>query len=210
MSSTETKRKRRRGIILLLVLVVVAMLTLIAMSFSDRMLNERHGAMISSHQAQARTVAQSGVELLQQFLARDQASQNAAGGIYDNAARFADQVVADESMPQDRGVFSLVAPKSDGVTISGVRYGAQDESARINLATLLSYDQSTGSASSQEPLEGNTYAHMMLMGLPNMTDEIADAILEWIDPDGTQRPNGPGAQYYGGLSPPYAPGTASR
>ena len=45
---------------------------------------------------------------------------------------------------------------------------------------------------------------MMLMGLPGMTDDVADAILEWIDPSGTQRTNGPGAQYYAGLSPPYA------
>ena len=46
-------------------------------------------------------------------------------------------------------------------TISGVRYGLQDESTRINLAAILRYDQSAGSDSStgQEAQEGNTYAH---------------------------------------------------
>ena len=108
-------------------------------------------------------------------------------------------------MPQDRGRFSVVSPKSDdGITISGVRYGPQDESTRINLATILAYDKSSGSAGANEPATGNTYAHVMLMGLPGMTDEVADAILEWIDPTGNQRPNGPGSQYYGSLSPPYA------
>ena len=30
---------------------------------------------------------------------------------------------------------------------------------------------------------------MMLMGLPGMTDDVADAILDWIDPDDNPRPN---------------------
>jgi type II secretory pathway component PulK len=201
----RSKSKTRRGIILPLVLVVVAMLSLAALSFAERMINERRAAITSSRQSQARAFAQSGAELARQFLDRDPADQQSAGGIYDNPSRFADQLVADEPAEQDRGHFSIVAPKGDGITLSGVRYGLQDESTRINLATILSYDRSSGSAGENETAAGNTYAHTMLMGLPGMTDEIADAILDWIDADDNQRPNGAESQYYASLSPPYAP-----
>ena len=46
---------------------------------------------------------------------------------------------------------------------------------------------------------------MMLMGLPGMTDDVADNILDWIDADDTARPNGVESQYYGQLNPPYQP-----
>jgi type II secretory pathway component PulK len=169
------------------------------------MLSERHAALTSSRQAQARSFALSGAVLACQFLDRDPDDQASAGGIYDNSSRFAEQVVADEAMSQDRGRFSVIAPKTDGVTVSGVRYGLQDESTRINLSTILAYDQSSGSAGANESADGNTYSHIMLMGLPGMTDDIADAILDWIDADDNQRPNGAESQYYGALSPPYAP-----
>jgi DNA uptake protein ComE-like DNA-binding protein len=45
----------------------------------------------------------------------------------------------------------------------------------------------------------------MLMALPNMTDEISDAILDWLDADDTPRANGAELDYYGSLSPAYAP-----
>jgi DNA uptake protein ComE-like DNA-binding protein len=41
------------------------------------------------------------------------------------------------------------------------------------------------------------------MLLPNMTPDVADAIVDWIDPDDDPRPNGAENSYYMGLSPPY-------
>ena len=43
------------------------------------------------------------------------------------------------------------------------------------------------------------------MALPGMTEPIADAILDWIDPDSDQRTLGAEQEYYSSLSPPYAP-----
>jgi DNA uptake protein ComE-like DNA-binding protein len=45
----------------------------------------------------------------------------------------------------------------------------------------------------------------ILLRLPGMTVEIADAILDWIDPDGDPREYGAEADYYSSLSPPYTP-----
>ena len=73
------------------------------------------------------------------------------------------------------------------------------------MAAILNYDRSSGSAGGSEPVAGNTYAHVMLMGLPGMTDDVADAILDWIDADDNPRPNGAESQYYLGLPLPYVP-----
>src|SRR5205814_6655236 len=45
----------------------------------------------------------------------------------------------------------------------------------------------------------------LLMGLPGMTEDVADAILDWLDPDDEPRELGCEVEYYSGLSPPYAP-----
>ena len=46
-----------------------------------------------------------------------------------------------------------------------------DEGGKINLNALLQLDSS------------GQVAHDMLMQLPNMTEDVANAILDWIDPD---------------------------
>ncbi|MBW8885027.1 MAG: general secretion pathway protein GspK, partial [Planctomycetia bacterium] len=76
----------------------------------------------------------------------------------------------------------------------GIRYGLEDESTRLNLNVLLIVDQ-------QLPGSGRT----LLMALPGMTEDVADAILDWLDPDDTARDAGAEVDYYSGLSPPYAP-----
>jgi type II secretory pathway component PulK len=175
------------------VLVVIAMLTLAAVGFSDLMLTERKAAQTAGRQVRARVLAQSGAELARQFLDRDPADQTDAGGLYDNPQRFQAVLIADDAAPQDRGRCWVIAPRIDdgGTTIAGVRYGLQDESTRINLATILTIGK---------PEDAKT----TLMALPGMTDEISDAILDWIDADDTPRPSGAESDFYGSLSPPYA------
>ena len=92
-------------------------------------------------------------------------------------------LVADDDTPQDRGRFTIVAPHVEDRAITGIRYGLQDESTRINLTTLLQADKSSKGS-----------AKAMLMGLPGMTDEISDAILDWIDADDTPREHGAEAE----------------
>ncbi len=202
--------------VLLMVLIVVTMLALCTLSFAELMLNEHRAAQTASRQSQVRTFAESGAEVARQFLNRIPDDQLTAGGLYDNSQRFFNQLVADDTSPRDKGRFTILAPKIEDTAISGVRYGLQDESARINLATILNYDKSSGSAgnsagnSSDSSSDGevsaadNTNAHAMLMGLPGMTDAIADAILDWIDPDDTPREQGAESETYSNLQPAYA------
>jgi DNA uptake protein ComE-like DNA-binding protein len=71
------------------------------------------------------------------------------------------------------------------------RLGVMDECGRINLNALMQLDSS------------GKVAHDMLMTLPNMTEDIANSILDWIDPDDDPRPNGAENDYYESLTPPY-------
>ena len=197
---------RRRGVVLLLVLIVVTMLALGSLGFAELMLNEHRAALTASRQSQARAFAEAGREVARQFLDRYPDDIQTAGGLYDNPQRFSSQIVADDASPRNQGRFTILAPRIDDTVVAGARYGLQDESAKINLATLLAYDQSSGSVSSDgDDSADNTTAHAILMGLPGMTDETADAILDWIDPDDTPREQGAETDYYSSLDHGYTP-----
>jgi type II secretory pathway component PulK len=188
------KSRRPAGMVLVFVLVMIVILGLAVFGVAERMLLERKAAMRLGRRAQARASAESGVEMARQFLDRQPGEQDGAGGSYDNPQLFRDILVADDALPRDRGRFTLVAPRVQDGASATIRFGLEDESTRINLRTILSMDQATA---------GN--AKNMLMGLPGMTDSIADAILDWIDADSTPRPQGAEADYYSAITPPYAP-----
>jgi type II secretory pathway component PulK len=181
--------------VLVLTLVVVAMLTLGAAAFFERMFAEHQAERVHGQQLQATHLAESGVEYVKALVARDPQQIQDAGGFYNNPNLFQGVVVNDDPMPAYRGRFTILAPdmSADGY-YAGVRYGLENESARLNINTVLLADSAQ---------QGN--AKKILMGLPGMTDQIADAILDWMDPDDDQRDNGAERDYYTSLDPPYAP-----
>src|SRR5262249_2315039 len=74
----------------------------------------------------------------------------------------------------------------------GYRLGLTDESGKINRNLL---QQLAGT-------RGNT-AYNMLMMFPNMTDDIANSMLDWLDADQTPRSNGAEDETYSGGMPSY-------
>lgn len=179
---------------IILVLVVIALLTLACFTYSKLMLTARKAAHLSTRRAQAQLMADSGIEMTRLFLAMDPQIQEESGGSYNNSAQFQMQLVVDDGQGGNPGRFTIVAPEQlDGV-YQGIRYGLEDESNRLNLNVLMELEKGTPGV-----------AKPILMGLPGMTDEIADAILDWMDPDDDQRDLGAESQYYGALDPPYAP-----
>lgn len=186
--------RKRSGLVLLLVLVMIAILALSTLGLAERMLSERRALLQLGRQAQARAAAASGVEMARQFLDRSLSAQNLAHGSYDNPGLFQDVLVADAELPRDRARFTLVAPRIEARGPSDVRFGLEDESARINLCTLLKNDSSDGEN-----------AKKTLMALPGMTASIAEAILDWIDEDNTPRRQGAEADSYAARTAGYAP-----
>ncbi len=186
--------RRRRGMVLVLVLVVIALLTLACLTFSRLMLTERKGALLSARRAQARLSADSGIEMIKVFLAAGKEVQDESGGWYNNELVFRGRLVADEEATGGPGRFTVVAPQmTDGIA-QGIRFGLEDESTRLNLNVLTALD---------EALPGT--GRQLLMGLPGMTEDVADAILDWMDKDDDPREYGAEFDHYATLDSPYAP-----
>ncbi|MFN0020533.1 MAG: type II secretion system protein GspK [Pirellulaceae bacterium] len=189
------KLTRRRGFVLIVVLIVVVLLSLGAYSFSDLMITHQESAQLCGTQLQTRLLVDSGVDFAKAFFAKNEATRTDAGGIFENPDMFRARTVMDDENPELRGSFTILSPNLDDEgNLGGVRYGFEDESTRLNLSTIMTLENTL-------PGSGQS----LLMALPEMTEEVADAILDWLDEDDEARELGAEVSYYSGLSPPYAP-----
>lgn len=184
-------RNARRGSALFVVLVVIVLLTLSAYTFTELMISEAHAVNMSGRDAQARMLADSGVELAAALLGNR--SESTAALVYHNPEAFAGMLVTDGETDRERGRFTIVAPLEADATAAQVRYGLIDESSKLNLNHILSWgldDEAT---------------RELLLSVPGMNEEIADAILDWIDEDDDAREYGAESLDYQSLDPPYYP-----
>src|SRR5262249_12543156 len=148
---------------------------------------------------QARAAAESGIHYAAAVLSSSDAVQNTLNGNpWDNTA-FQGILVRDSDNPRLRCRVSLIAAldtssTSGGITSAnqGYPFAVRDEAGKINLTSFMKIDGS-----------GQTL-YNALMKLPNMTDDVANSILDWIDSRSTQ-PRSTGAKdlYYSSLSPAY-------
>jgi hypothetical protein len=94
--------------------------------------------------------------------------------------------------------FSIVSPAADdeftAAETVGVRFGLQNESARLNVAALRSLDDVEPGSSRRA-----------LMALPGMTETAADSILDWLDADDQPREFGAEIDEYLNLPNPLRP-----
>lgn len=210
----------RRGLVLVIVMIVVVLVSLAGFSFVAVMFTEHkavrlRGQQLEIEQAIASAELLIGTELQKslQSPVGTSGGSGAAGlslvegsGLFDNPTMFQ----ARSLIPgiEESGVikFSVISPRqsaseaSSGGTFgeSLVRYGVEDESSRLNLAVLPEWERlSPGSGEAA------------LMKLPGMTEEIARAILDWIDTDDLPRDLGAESEYYSTLDPPYSPRNAT-
>lgn len=186
---------RRRGMVLIVVLVVVSLLSLAALTFSQMMLAEREATQLAGRRLQARALAQSAIQYVRLMLMEDETSLTELGGVYNNPYEFSGHLVVDDTDPRYRGRFAVISPGMENGYFSGVRYGLEDESTKLNLNAILPLAEG---ADSFDPRE-------VLMKLPGMTEDIADAILDWIDTDDETREFGAEQDYYSAQVPGYAP-----
>lgn len=182
----------RRGSVLLLVLVVVAMLTLGTATYLDLMQNERKAVRHHGRGVQAIRLAESGVEYVKTLLALTPAEIQQNGGLASNPTAMQAVIVDDGADEFDRGRFTILAPTQVDGLYAGAGYGLENESAKLNVNTLLA----KGAEDQALP---------RLLAIPGMTPETADAILDWIDQDETPRTGGAEAQVYRQVVPPYEP-----
>ncbi|MBL9094652.1 MAG: general secretion pathway protein GspK [Planctomycetaceae bacterium] len=187
----------RPGVALVVVLVVVALLSYAAYAYTEMMYAEQLAADAHGQALQARVVCDSAVEKLMLLLSLDSLSLRDRGGVYDNPAELQGIPVVDGAVAAERARFTVIAPLYEPDAPTALRYGLEDESAKLNLNALLSQH------------EDETEQRTRLMGVPGMSETTADSILDWLDEDAEPREFGAEADYYSGLAPAYAPKNGS-
>lgn len=188
---------QRFGYVLIAVLLVIVILSLASYRFADAMQAKFSVAYRNTESAQAKANAISGIHVAAAMLADPNSLQNTLGGNpYDSPNAFANIPVGDGQF-RGGGRFALVnltdTAGGSGESRYAVKYGVTDEGGKINLNSLMRID------SSGESLRA------MLVLLPNMTEDVADAICDWIDADDDVREQGAEVSEYESYKPKNGP-----
>jgi Type II secretion system (T2SS), protein K len=212
--SRSLASQRRGGFFLVLVLVVIVVATLSVYSFTELMVAQDDAAHLAGDLVQARVNTESAAEAIRIILSQPPDARVDMGGIYNNIALFQAITVSlgdDNATPSN---FSVIAPSLDEMgQLGGIRFGLQDESARLNVNTLIVLEENSSllmpalaltSGEVTDELDTESLAVSLLMALPGMTEDVADAILDWIDEDDEARPFGAESEYYNTLPTPYS------
>jgi DNA uptake protein ComE-like DNA-binding protein len=172
-----------------LVLLAIVIMSLATASYLTLMRNEHRATRNAGQQLQARLLVDSGEDYTSVFLNQTDQLIEQQGGVLTNTNTFQGQLVVDDLNQESRGRFTIVAPEVIDGYYSGFRYGLEDESSKLDLNSLAA------GAGDEET------ARNRLMFIPGMTEEVADAILDWIDSDDQPRTYGAEDTYYQGLTP---------
>ncbi len=127
----------RHGFFLVLVLIVIAVATMAVYSFTELMLAYDDAAYLAGDIVQARVNVESGAETVRLMLSQPPDSRVDFGGIYNNAQMFQAITVSTGDDGVTPSNFSILAPALDELGMyGGIRFGLQNESARLNINTL--------------------------------------------------------------------------
>jgi type II secretory pathway component PulK len=167
-------RTKEKGVALIVVLWIAMLLVLTLYSFLLETAAETSLANGFAARKKAEQLALSGYEKAIVLLDADEETKQT----------LADAWAHDEDewfeVELGDGVFTLIHPiYSD----DQVYWGIADEASRLNI---------------------NTAPKDSLLELPEMTEEIADSILDWRDSDNEPEPSGAEEDYYITLQPPYS------
>ncbi len=186
---------RRQGTVLIIVLVVIVLLTLSAYTFTSLMRTEREVSIMMTRRLQSKYLIDSGIDYTRLLLSYDNATIHEKGGLWNNETGFREiQVSVNPDNPDLVGRFTIISPGIDDEgNPMGFRYGLTDESSKLNVNVLPIIDNFGGGGAARE----------LLMSLPNMNEEVADRILDFLDEDDEPREFGVESAYYNGLTPPY-------
>jgi len=186
----------RRGSILLIVLVIIVLLALGAYAFTEMSVAENEATTMYGRTVMARAFAESGIDVAANSLA-DPAQRIQADPVTNRPDLYSAVLLRSADVARGRGRFSVIAGQTYDQTGATMRFGLTDETGKLNLNQLLIM------AANNKLNDDNT--RNFLMQLPNMTNEIADAMLDWIDSDEIPRQYGAEAEYYQALPQPYKP-----
>jgi type II secretory pathway component PulK len=174
-SSSSILRRDKNGVALLIVLWLMAILTLLMYSFLADMQVEYAVSGGYADGKKAEQLAWSAIDLACATVLNDTQTWQSL-----NDTTWANNPDTFFEVPLGDGAFTIFRPTYDDTQT--VLWGLDDEASKVNL---------------------NTAPKEILLKLPNMTEEIVDAIIDWRDADSTPSASGAESSYYNGLTPPY-------
>jgi type II secretory pathway component PulK len=183
--------------VLVAVMIVIALLSWGGYAFTELMFTEHKATRLQGHAVQARLAAESGVELVKSYLMLTEQQRQEFGGHTNNPEHFQGVSISGHEAGDLPGRVSIIAPPLADEDPPKLRFGLRNESTKLNLRALLDWD-------ARQPGSGRN----ALLNLPGMTEDLADAILDWIDSDDVARELGAESDYYSRLEPAYAPANA--
>jgi hypothetical protein len=184
--------KSQRGMALLVVVVLTMLIALGAYRFSFYMESQYRLTRLHEEQVQAKLAALSGVEMAAFIAELPSIERENLGGLYDNPATLGQVAIGatspvaartEQTLPSWR--FGLIAPtpissgnasgpnlngllidSPGGQEASNIRFGFENESAKLHIPTLLAWNR-----------EAPGQARRVLLALPGATEQIVDAWL---------------------------------
>jgi type II secretory pathway component PulK len=186
----------RRGSILLIILVIIVLLALGAYAFTEMSVAENEATAMYGRTVMARAFAESGIDVAANSLA-DPSQRIQVDPVLNRPDLYSAVLLRSGDVARARGRFSVIAGEVHDQTGATMRYGLTDETGKLNLNQLLIMAANNSLNDDQ--------TRNFLMQLPNMTNDTADAILDWIDSDEIPRQYGAESEYYQALPQPYKP-----
>ena len=186
----------RKGIVLFVVMVLVAMVAFAGFGFVSMMSTEYQATRRHGEELQAAQAIASAEALVLNFAQLSDTERALVGSHIDNPGMFQGIPLQPAIRPRTTTAapavetasgwhVSIVSPTRETLDEQTLRFGLENESARLHLSTLLAWDR-------EYPGSGR----QALTRLPNMTDAIADAILDWCDSDDIPREFGAESEAY--------------
>lgn len=194
----QGKRQDDRGFVLAVVVVTVMLLTLAAYNYSSTMLVEHQAAAMGGRDVIARTAAESAIEFAATRIMERGADDTI--NLYNDPDVFRGRLIQDSPVPRAVVRCTVVAFDETDAGTGNIRFGLANENSKFNINKLLEIDQSEEDLPEEERLG---LAYIAMSNIPNMSDDIVDAILDWLDSDEDRRPAGAEGNDYATLAVPY-------
>ena len=169
--------RRDRGVVLVIALVVLVAVVAIVLELAREARIEVNVAARELDEVRVRAVAESGIERALVALATDDTRDDTL------ADRWRDDETTFRGASIGGGRYWVFFGEPDPGDGRELKYGARDEASKLNV---------------------NQATRDQLLKLPGMTEEIADAVLDWRDQDEDARDQGSESSYYNAVSPAYS------
>ncbi len=190
--ANQNNARSRRGFILLVVTVIIILLSLAAYGYLNSMATEHAAAAMFGRDVEARMAAESAVEFAACQIALKETDPSI--DVYHNPGTFRNQAMNET----DNRVVSF-ASRSWCPTLTGhsgnAALGFEFRECEVQHQSLMEFENDTDDTT--DPYTAVSY-------IPNMTEDITNAILDWIDSDEEARLGGAESVTYQGLAVPYS------